>query len=171
MAMAGERVVLIDTDLRRPSIHKHFNIDNSKGLSDLLTTGKTVDDLKIQDTQLPSLKIITSGPIPHNPSELLVTDKMDKIIARLKEKFDTVILDSSPILTVTDSLILAAKVDGAIMVFLANKTSKKAGVRIKQLFKNAGVTTLGAILNKLELKSGSYGGYYYYSYKYYNAKE
>lgn len=169
MAMAGDRVVLIDADLRRPSIHNHFNLDNASGLSDMLISDDAIKNIPAQDTKLERLKVITSGPIPPNPSELLTTGKVDKILERLKAEYDTIIMDSSPILTVTDSLILASKTDGAVLVFLANKTAKRAGQRIRQLLKNAGVNTLGAVLNKVQLKSGGYGGYYYYSYKYYGA--
>ena len=168
MAMTGDRVILIDADLRRPSLHNHFNLDNVRGLSDLLIGDADTDEIPAQDTKLERLKVMTSGPVPPNPSELLTTGKVDKVLKRLKAEFDTIIIDSSPILTVTDSLILAAKVDGTVLVFLANKTAKRAGQRIRQLLKNAGVNTLGAILNKVPLKSGGYGGYYYYSYKYYS---
>jgi capsular exopolysaccharide synthesis family protein len=164
MARAGENVILIDGDLRRPTLHHYFpNIDNSKGLSSLLVGEASIEEIMSQNSEIDNLKVIAAGPIPPNPNEILGTKRMEDIIARLNQQSDMVIIDSSPILTVSDSLILAAKTDGAILVFLANKTAKKAAFRANMLLKNAGVSVLGAVLNGMKITKGGY----YYNYDYY----
>jgi capsular exopolysaccharide synthesis family protein len=163
MANAGENVILVDGDMRRPKVHKYFNIDNTKGLSNLLIDEK-VKDIETHNTEFKNLKVIPSGPIPPNPNELLGGSRMKELLLKLKERFDIIIIDSPPVLSVSDSLILGTKTDGAILVFSANKTAKKAGQRANISVKNAGINILGAVLNGVKTHKG---GYYYYEYSYY----
>ncbi|MDP2924562.1 MAG: polysaccharide biosynthesis tyrosine autokinase [Candidatus Omnitrophota bacterium] len=165
MAGAGERIVLIDADLRRPVIHKYFNIENTKGLSNFLIGEESLQDIKVYNSNLENLKVIPSGPIPSNPNELLGTRRMHDLIVRLNEENNIVIIDSPPILAVSDSLILSAKADGTILVIFANSTTKDSGVRTKLLLKNTGANILGSVLNGVE---GTRGGYYYCGHEYYS---
>ena len=174
MASAGEKVVLLDGDLRRPTIHKYFNLDNTKGLSTYLIGGEKAEErIPVSKTELNTLDVITSGPIPPNPSELLVKKRMNDLIEKLKKEYDMIIIDSSPLLPVTDGLILASKADGVVLTFLANRTVKYSAMRVKSTLKNAGINIFGSILNRVEFKSGKYyGGYYYYHYgEYYGDKD
>lgn len=169
IAGAGEKVILIDADLRRPVVHKYFNIDNSKGLSSLLVGERSIEDVETCSTEFENLKIIPSGPIPPNPNELLGTNIMEELLHKLRQDCDIVIIDSPPALTVSDSLILGAKTDGTILIFMANKTAKRAGSRLNLLLKNTGANILGGVLNKAEI--GKKGGYYYYEYGHYNKEK
>ena len=164
MAAAGEKIVLIDADLRRPSIHKYFNVENKNGLSDYLLGEVTLDSIKTHDTKFENLKIIPSGHIPQNPNEILGTRKINELIEKLNKENNIVIIDSPPVLAVSDSMVLSAKADGTILVILANNTTKHSAARAKLLLKNTGSNMLGGILNGVE--SGR-DGYYYCNHEYY----
>ncbi|MCX5716211.1 MAG: polysaccharide biosynthesis tyrosine autokinase [Candidatus Omnitrophica bacterium] len=167
MAKAGKNVILIDCDLRRPTLHRYFNLDNSKGLTNFLVDNGPPETVTINDTEEEKLRLITSGPIPPNPNELLGSDRLEKIITYLKAKCDTVILDAPPVLAVSDSLILASKTDAVILVFFANKTAKRAASRTALLVNNVKGNILGVVLNGVETAPGSY----YYKYDYYAEKK
>lgn len=164
MASAGEKIILIDADLRRPSVHKYFNVENKKGLSDFLCGEAMVDDIKICDTKFENLKIITSGHIPQNPNELIGTKRINELIEKLNAENNIVIIDSPPVLAVSDSLILSAKTNGTILVILADSTTKHSAARAKLLLQNTGSNMLGAVLNGVE---STRGGYYYCNHEYY----
>lgn len=165
MAATGKKVVLIDADLRKPKIHRYFNLENIHGLSDFLRSSENNNLTQIYDTDFENLKVIPSGPIPPNPNELLATRKMHELIVKLSETQDTVIIDSPPVLAVSDSLILSAKADGTIFVIFANSTSRRSASRAKVLLQNAGVNILGSVLNGVQ---GNEAGYYYYGSDYYH---
>jgi len=164
MASAGEKIILIDADLRRPSVHKYFNIENKKGLSDFLCGEVMVNDIKICDTKFENLKIITSGHIPQNPNELIGTKRINELIETLNAENNIVIIDSPPVLAVSDSLILSAKTNGTILVILADNTTKHSAARAKLLLQKTGSNMLGAVLNGIE---STRGGYYYCNHEYY----
>ncbi|HPT88750.1 MAG TPA: CpsD/CapB family tyrosine-protein kinase, partial [Bacillota bacterium] len=119
MAQAGKRVLLVDCDLRKPVQHRIFG-KKKDGLSNLIVESLSLDQV-IQSTEVPGLSLLTSGPIPPNPSELLGSAKMDDFLAVAKERFDLVILDASPVLAVTDACVLASKVDGIALVIASGK--------------------------------------------------
>ncbi|PIU42198.1 MAG: hypothetical protein COS99_01465 [Candidatus Omnitrophica bacterium CG07_land_8_20_14_0_80_42_15] len=169
IANSGEKVILIDADLRRPTIHKYFGIENQKGLSNLLIGDGSLDEFEAADSAFENLKIIPAGPIPPNPNEILGTRRMEEILEHLKGTCNIIIIDSPPLLTVSDALILAKKTDGVIFTFFTNKTAKKAGKRAVFLLKNAGINMLGGVLNYVKTSKGGYY-YYYYSYEYYADK-
>jgi len=145
-------------------VHKYFNIENKKGLSDFLCGEVMVNDIKICDTKFENLKIITSGHIPQNPNELIGTKRINELIETLNAENNIVIIDSPPVLAVSDSLILSAKTNGTILVILADNTTKHSAARAKLLLQKTGSNMLGAVLNGIE---STRGGYYYCNHEYY----
>ncbi len=159
-ATMGKNVLLIDADLRRPRIHTVFDLEKGKGLSALLTGGEST----IKNTDIPGLKIITSGALPPNPAELLNSKKMKEMIERAREQYDVIVIDSPPILSVTDPAILSTLVDGVVVVVKASSTPRPAIKKgIKQL-SEVGGKVLGCVLNDVNFEKESY---YYSNYRYY----
>lgn len=160
LAQQGKQVLLVDTDLRKPTIHHTFKASNLDGLTSVLT--KEISLLQaIAATQVPNLKILTSGPIPPNPSELLDSKSMEMIIEELKECFDYVIFDTPPILAFADSQIMANKCDGVIMVVSSGKTKKDRAMKAKYLLEKANALLIGAVVNGVKAKKGDYYYQYY----------
>jgi non-specific protein-tyrosine kinase len=165
IAESGRQVIAIDSDLRRPSLHKMFGVPNAQGLTNLLLQGDPKIESALQPTRFPNLRVLTSGPIPPNPSELLASDKMRLVLDRIRGMADLVILDSPPILAVTDPTVLSTRVDGVILVVDAGKTRGEALARSKETITRGGARVLGVVLNRVTSRSG---GYYYYYHYYYN---
>jgi len=161
-AREGKRVVIVDTDLRRPSLHTHFDLSNVGGVNDILY-GKTSMDDAIKPTQVPNLSIITSGPVPPDPGGLIESDQMGQLISRLRNRFDLVILDSAPLLVKSDALILARYVEGTIIVLESEKTTRHAIYEMMETLANAGIKPLGFVLNRFSIAKGKY---YYHQYYY-----
>ena len=160
-AKQGETVVLVDADLRRPTIHKTFNVSNRVGLSSYLLGNASFEDV-VQPTMVKNLFVITSGPIPPNPSELLGSMRTKDLINRLEDKFGLLIMDAPPANSVTDAQVLATQVDGVVMV-VPQGIAEKAGVaHAKQLLDTVHANILGVIMNRVtkEKSQGYYGGYY-----------
>jgi len=158
-AQAGLQVVLVDTDLRRPSLHRLFDLDNCTGLTDLLVGDvQDVEDC-IMETKIDNLRVITSGPIPPNPSELLDSQKMEAVLATVKGSAELVILDTTPTLAVTDAAVLASKVDGVVLLIEAKRTSHEAASQACETQQRVGATILGAVLTKVKAERKAY--YYY----------
>lgn len=158
-AQENKKVLLIDCDLRKPSIHKKFKISNLKGLSDILVGKAEVEDTKYSYNDY--LSILTSGPIPPNPSEMLGSNQLTMLINKLKEIYDVVILDSAPLQAVTDAQLLSVKVDGTILVVEAEKTKKDDIVSAKELLQKVDANILGLVLNKSRNREKKYYYYYY----------
>lgn len=160
--------IIVDADLRRPSLHKLFDLDNSKGLSALLTGNIEFNDSNfIQKTKVPNLDIITSGIIPPNPSELLTSYKMRDLISELLQLYSFIVLDSPPVLGLSDSLILNTLTDGVIMVVRAGNTPREAAIKAKKLLLGVNARILGVVLNGIMEADLKYSAYsYYYSYYY-----
>jgi capsular exopolysaccharide synthesis family protein len=159
LAQDGARVVVVDGDLRRPSLHERFNLPNTIGLSSLLQS----DEERIEDIlQLSSqdgVQVITSGPVPPNPAELLGSARMQNVIDALKERFDLVLFDSSPLGAVVDPVVLARKADGVVLMAVANGTRVREfrdGIKKVQ---HAGTPIIGFLLNKAPVRvtDGVYG--------------
>ena len=161
-AQQGKKVLLIDADLRKPTTHYTFQIMNTKGLTNVLTKQIHFHEA-VQETVMENLNILTSGPIPPNPSELLASNAMKQLLKEAYKLYDLVLFDSPPILAVTDAQVLANLSDGSIMVTSSGFTDKDAAVKAKELLENAKSKLLGAILNNKQVNEKSY--YYYYSYK------
>ncbi len=172
LAQSGADVVIIDCDLRRPRLHSHFDLDNTAGLTNYLSGEKNTDLLMKPYPGLPKMKIITSGPIPPNPAELLSSNEMKNLLTFLRGNFKHVIIDSPPAISFTDAAILSTLVDGVILVAMAGKSSIHLMRRFKQRLSNIGARIYGVVLNGIKSDSVEYGYYGYgYTYNYYTANE
>ncbi|UYV54100.1 CpsD/CapB family tyrosine-protein kinase [Priestia megaterium] len=158
-AQQGLKVLLIDADLRKPTGHYTFRLENHIGLTNVLTRQSTLAQA-VQESEIPHLSVLTSGPIPPNPSELLASAQMAELLKEMKKQFDMVIFDTPPILAVADAQILANQVDGTILVVSSGKTEKDAALKSKELLSNAQGKLLGVVLNNRKVEEGNY--YYYY---------
>jgi polysaccharide biosynthesis transport protein len=164
-AHTGAKVLLIDADLRRPRCHRVFGMDKEPGLTEVLTGGRAVFEM-IRPTQVDGLSILTSGSLPPNPTELLGSDKMKKILAELAASFDFVVIDSPPVLPVSDSVLLSTIVDGVVVV-VNSATTAKQQIRVAcARLKYARSKIFGVVLNKVNLQSPEYKYYknYYFHY-------
>jgi capsular exopolysaccharide synthesis family protein len=160
MAEGGKKTILIDCDMRKPTIHKKFRISDINGLSNLLLQDLSVEQSASKYTE--NLYVLPSGVIPPNPSEILSSLKMKSFLEGLKNSFDYIIIDSPPIITVTDALILSTMVDGCLMVVAPGEEDRAEAQKAKELLLNVNANILGAVLNKIDLKSKKGYGYYYY---------
>jgi len=163
-SQSNKRTLLIDCDLRRPTIHVKMEVDKKPGLADYLTRKVKLEDI-IRKTKTTNLSFITSGTIPSNPAEILESTSFFNFLQEIKDFFDIIILDSPPIIAVVDSEILAKQVDGTILVISADKTENRLMKDAVDLLKRNKVVFLGTVLNNFKNKSG-YGYYYKYNYSY-----
>lgn len=171
MAQSGSRVLIIDTDMRRPRLHKAFGVPNDVGVSSLVVGEGKLDDA-IKSTEVPGLFVLPCGPVPPNPAELLHTRAFSELLDQLGEKFDKVLLDSPPVGAVADAVVLATKVDGAVMVLKAGVTHREVAIRTVRALRDVKAPIFGAVLNDVDLERSKYGDYYYgYSYRYYGYGE
>lgn len=159
LAQAGLQVVLLDCDLRRPSVHKLFELSNRSGLSDLLLHPSERKNGVLQTTSVANLSLLTTGPLPPNPAEMLVSQRVTKILEQLQSHADVVVVDSPPITAVTDAVIMAGKVDGVLLVVDAGRTRIAAARQAKEQLERAGANIIGVVVNKA---TAQHGGYYYY---------
>jgi capsular exopolysaccharide synthesis family protein len=149
LAQAGKRVIVMDCDLRQPMLHKFFSL-RQQGITNVLTENLPVVQ-QLQDTAVPNLRILAAGPIPPNPSELLGSVKMAALLETLKQKADYLLLDTPPVLAVTDAGVLAALADGIIMVISSGVVRPGLARRAKDLLLKANGHILGVVLNRVEL--------------------
>jgi len=163
LAMTGVKVIVVDCDLRNPTVHQMFKIPNMSGLTNIIVEDDRYEKYVISDKEFDNLGIITSGPIPPNPSELIGSNRMKIFLDKLKENYDYVLLDAPPVLLVTDPTVLAPVVDGVILVIQANKTEIEATKRAKEILTNVKANILGAVLNKVKEQRSGYYYYYYYN--------
>lgn len=157
-AQTDKKVIIVDCDLRKPSVHKNFNISNLVGLSEVITGQSSLD--KAVQKYNDKFDILSSGKIPPNPAEMLSSSAMTALIENLKDNYDIVILDSAPLQVVTDAQILSTKVDGTILVIRAQRTSKESVIEAKNLLNKVGANIIGTVLHAVENTKGKY--YYYY---------
>ncbi|PEJ59494.1 capsular biosynthesis protein [Bacillus sp. AFS002410] len=158
-AQQGKKVLLVDADLRKPQLHSDFKLENFKGLTTAIAQEKSLKDF-IQKSQIDNLSILTSGPIPPNPSELLSSEKMKNLIAIMYEQFDIVLFDAPPLLAVTDAQIISQVCDGTILVVRRGHASKEKIKKAKELLTLVNANILGVVLNRAEQEKDGY--YYYY---------
>jgi len=163
MAQTGQRVILVDTDLRRPMLHKIFGIPNNTGLTTALLAGQdmTIEE-QLQPTEVSCLQVLTSGPIPPNPSELLGSHRMAHLVEVLAANADVIIFDSPPVLAVTDAAVLGRQMDGVLLVTDAGATREQALVNAVAELQKTGANILGVALNRLDMRRNGYYYYYYY---------
>ena len=161
LAQGDKKVILIDCDLRKPSIHKKFKISNIVGLSDVIIGKEELSSAVHRHNN--NLIVLTSGKIPPNPSEMLSSKAMVNLLEALKKEFDYIILDTPPVQAVTDSQILSTKADGTILVVRAERTKKDAVNNAVSLLKKVNANIIGTVLNGLSTDRNKY--YYYYGEK------
>lgn len=161
MAQAGQRVVLVDCDLRRPRVHRVFGRTNDTGVTSALLEGAAVESVATS-TEVPNLSIIPAGPIPPNPAELFHSDRFRAFLAKVSEHFDRVIVDSPPVVTVTDAAILSTLVDGVLLVVRAFSTKKDLARHAVRAIQDVGGKALGVVLNAVNLDRHEYKYHYYY---------
>lgn len=162
LAQTGAKVLIIDADMRRPRLHSVFNIENGDGLSTLLSTELTEQEILgvIKQDEGTKLNLLTSGPIPPNPAELIGSEQMANLLKVLSNHFTHVVVDSPPITSFTDGVLIASMVDGVILVVHAGKSSRQVVRRAKQLLGDVGAKIFGVVLNNVNLRSQD--NYYYY---------
>ncbi|MDN3450099.1 CpsD/CapB family tyrosine-protein kinase [Planococcus sp. APC 3906] len=160
-AQEGKKVLLIDADMRKPTMHYTFNKENNRGLSSVLTRQASIQDV-VMPSGIERLHLLTSGPIPPNPAELLASLSLQSIIKKLEDQYDLVIFDSPPILSVTDGQILANKCDGVVLVINSGKTQKKKAQKAKEAIVASNGKLLGAVLNNFQLPKNDLNQYYYH---------
>jgi capsular exopolysaccharide synthesis family protein len=159
MAQAGNRVLVIDCDLRRPSQHRIFGLKNLAGLTTMMVESDAKERPPLQETAVPNLRLLSSGPLPPNPSELLGSRRMAEVLTQLKAEADIILLDAPPIIAVADAAILAARADGVLLVVQANKTRRDLAKRAKAALEKANANLLGVVLNNVKLDTSIYGYY------------
>jgi non-specific protein-tyrosine kinase len=163
MAQAGKRVIIIDSDLRRPVQHRIFGVENREGLTEALLLPDFRDG-HLKQTGVENLRLLNTGALPPNPSELLGSQRMGQLIERLKEEADVILFDSPPAMAVTDASVLGTLADGVLIVVDAGRTRRNAAKETAERLRQVGANVLGAALNRLKPgRSGYYYYYYYYS--------
>jgi len=162
LAQTGAKVLIIDADMRRPRLHSVFNIENRVGLSSLLASALSDDEIDdaVQQDERSKLYLLTSGPIPPNPAELIGSEQMATLLRMLQTRFTHIVVDSPPIASFTDGVLIASMVDGVILVVHAGKSSKQVVRRSRQLLNEIGAKVFGVVLNNVNLSTQD--NYYYY---------
>ena len=159
MARGEKRTILVDADLRRPSLHTLFDVDNSQGLTTMAVDEDALAEPPLMATGVENLWLLPSGPLPPNPAEMLGSRRMEEVIAALKGRADIVLFDAPPVIAVTDAAVLGTKVDGVLLVVQAGKTRREHALRAKELLERVQVRIVGAVLNNAP-PDQSLGGYY-----------
>jgi non-specific protein-tyrosine kinase len=163
MAQAGLKTIILDADLRRPVQHQIFQLPNLGGLTDLLCSPDLEINDHLRNTSVENLHLITSGVLPPNPSELLGSQRMRQLLASLNQMADVVILDSPPVVTVTDAAVLSNRVDGVLLVTYAGQTRRDLARQAVLNLRQAGANLLGGVLNGISRREGSYSYHHYYT--------
>lgn len=158
-ANSGKRVLLVDADMRKPTVAKTFSLDNIRGLSTLLGSRETVLHQVVQPSGVDNLFLMTSGPKPPNPSELLASRRMEELMSELKQQYDLVVFDMPPIVAVTDAQIVSSKSDGTILVVRENVSKRDSLLKAKSLLELVDANILGVVYNGS--KNIADQGYYY----------
>ena len=165
MAQSGSRVLLVDTDMRRPRLHKAFKVPNDVGISSVVVGERSLDEA-IKSTEVPNLFVLPCGPIPPNPSEMLHTRAFAELLEQVQGKFDKVILDSPPVGVVADAAVLASGADASLLVLKAARTPRDMARKAVRALSDVNAKLLGAILNDVDLENPKYGEVYYAYYRY-----
>ncbi|HUA13867.1 MAG TPA: polysaccharide biosynthesis tyrosine autokinase [Verrucomicrobiae bacterium] len=163
LAQKGVRVLLIDADLRRPSIHKTLGMGPRSGLSNVLTGSTTLEQAISHTPVLPNLSVLPAGTPPPNPAELLASSQMKDVLAKLSEQYDHIVVDTPPSLSVTDAVVLSQRADAVVLVIRSGQTTKQALRRSRDILARVNAKVVGVLLNAVDLSSPDY--YYYYEYQ------
>lgn len=159
-SMQGKKVVLVDSDLRKPTIHRFFGLSNRDGLTTILTNRLIRLCNMIHHTDVDNLFVLTSGIIPPNPSELLASSRMDELLVELEKEFDLIIFDLPPVVAVTDAQIMASKVDGTIFVIRKENSTKDKIMESKLLLQRVNANVIGVVLNRIKVTEDFNYDYY-----------
>lgn len=153
IAQAEQRVILVDCDLRRPSVHTLFGVPNEQGLTTAILA-QVEGPLPLQATSVPGLSLLTSGPLPPRPADLLGSRRMEQLIARLRNEADMVLFDTPPVIAVTDAAVLATRVDGVLLVLQAGQTRRDRAREARQKLEKVKANIIGVVLNNAKLEAG-----------------
>lgn len=159
LAQLGASVLIIDCDLRKPSIHKAFNLSHAVGVSTFLSRDVQLEAI-VQETAFPKISVLPCGPIPPNPAELISSGRMRQLLATASERYDHILIDSPPLINVTDSVILSRMVDGVMLVVHGGKSSRQLVRRARQELASVGAKVFGVVLNNVDMRHEGYDGYY-----------
>jgi len=165
IARTGANVLIVDADLRRPAQHRVFKLDNKVGLTSLLVNENMAMEEAVKKTNVENLSLLTSGPLPPNPSELIVSRAFAALIDKIKANYDIMLIDSPPVIAVTDPALLSRFVDGTILVIDFGRVPRDMAQKAKEQLVNVKANIIGVVLNKIP--SNGHGYYYYYYYRYY----
>jgi len=169
LALTGKRVMALSADLRKPRLHRFFGLDNEDGLSSVLAGQAQLADVARRVEGLDSLRLVTSGPVPPNPAELLSSDAMELLLMHLRSSADYIVIDTPPALVVTDAMIVAPRVDGVVVVVDADETTGAAASHTIEQLEQVGAKVIGSVLNRFDPSKARYysqGGRYAYRYHY-----
>jgi capsular exopolysaccharide synthesis family protein len=166
-AQADQRVILIDADLHRPRQHRIFGLPNNAGLTTALLAPEAARDGFCQVTSVPGLCVVTSGPLPPNPAELLGSARMRDLIQTFGREADIILLDGPPVTALADAAILSTQVDGVLLLISAGQTRREMAKRAMAALERVQARVVGALLNRLPAQGSGYGYYYYYYYDHY----
>ncbi len=158
-AQAGRRVILVDADLRRPTMHQIFGLSNEVGLTTVMMDNSGLASPPVQETGVEGLSVLTSGPLPPNPAEMMGSRRMEEIIGTLAELADQVFFDTPPVVAVTDAAVLATKVDGVLLVIGAGKTRRELARSAVQRLEQINARLVGTVLTDVRMDTG-FRGYY-----------
>ncbi|NLY43116.1 MAG: CpsD/CapB family tyrosine-protein kinase, partial [Clostridiaceae bacterium] len=163
-AQSGSKTLLVDCDLRKPKLHRIFGLSNEYGITTILAKRESYN-MHLRESSIENLHVLTSGPIPPNPSELLSSNSMKQLLESLRKEYDIMLIDAPPVGTVTDAAILSALVDGTILVAYSGHVEIEALQRARDLLDKVNANIIGVVLNRLA--KNAQGNYYYYYYYYY----
>jgi capsular exopolysaccharide synthesis family protein len=158
-AEAGRKVILVDADLRRPTLHQVFGLENEQGLTTVMMDESSLASPPLQETGIAGLSVLTSGPLPPNPADLMGSRRMEEVIAALAEQADQVFFDTPPVVAVTDAAVLATKVDGVLLVISASKTRRDYARTAVQRLEQINARLVGTVLTNVQMGAG-FTGYY-----------
>jgi capsular exopolysaccharide synthesis family protein len=166
MAQTGSRTLIVDTDMRKPRLHRVFGVDNDVGIANVLL-GETTLEQAIKKTEVPNLELLPCGTLPPNPAEVLLSDRFREIVGELARRYDRVVFDTPPVGPVTDPAILGTLVDGVVLVAKCEKTSKDSIRQAMRALRDANARVFGVILNDVDITAKRYSGAYYAYYRRY----
>ena len=159
IAQAGKKVILVDCDLRRPSLHQIFNARSAPGFTDVMRDDTLMQKPPLQDTSVANLRLLTSGTIPPNPAELIASRRMGEVIAALQQLADVILFDAPPVIAVTDGAVLASKVDAVLLVVSAGRTKREHAKKAKALLEKVNAHLIGTVLNNVKGEASLYQYY------------
>jgi capsular exopolysaccharide synthesis family protein len=158
-AQAGRKIILVDADLRRPTLHQTFGLGNETGLTTVMMDQAAFASPPLQETEVEGLSVLTSGPLPPNPADLMGSRRMEEVIAALSDQADQILFDTPPVVAVTDAAVLATKVDGVLLVISAGKTRREYARTAVQRLEQIKARLVGTVLTNMQMGAG-FKGYY-----------